>query len=195
MATYNTICFSILFEDRLNIINKLGSLFFDRKKLKNIKIESMKTTLTEWVDPIYGQLSTFFIGSSILEANSVFLSNSPDGWSTMSRSISRLLGCKCIQIRISNNPKNSIFEYSLIQSGESLRIVQLLQDTKWTFFTEGDPLPYEDLASYENNRISKRFNTELIKNYLKVENIDFDQLFTVEFAGVKYETLSWNFVD
>ena len=78
---------------------------------------------------------------------------------------------------------------------DSVRIVQLIQDPKWKFFTKGDPLPYEDVSAYENRLMKNKFNVEIIKAYLKAEGIDFDTLFNSEYTGVKYETLSWQYLD
>lgn len=195
MESYNKLCFSILFEDRKSIINKLSSLFFEKNKLMNIKLVTLKTNLIDWVDPIYGQLSNFYVGASNESSKTFFLTNLPDGWTTMSRYLSKIVSCKCIQIRISTEPKSGLFEYCLINSGETIRTIQLLQDTKWIFSTEGDPLPYEDLTHYENKHTSKRFNVDLIKSYLNSEGIDFDQLFLVDYTGVKYETLSWDYLE
>ena len=192
---YHTLCFSILFDEKKNIISHLGELFFDRSKLNNIKLESFKTSMIDWVNPKYGQLTTFFTGGENNLFYSVFFSNSVDGFSTMSRFLSRKVACKCIQIRISSKPESGIFEYELIEAGETKRIVQLLQDTRWQFYTKGDPLPYEDVSIYENRLMKNKFNVEIIKTYLKAEGIDFDTLFNGEYSGVKYETISWEYLD
>lgn len=189
---FNELCFSILFEEKKIIIGRIGEFFFDRNKLKNINILSWKTKLMSWVDPKYGQLLNFFLGGNDHQNISIFFSNSPDGWKSMARSFSKKLSCKCIQIRISFIPGGGMFEYELMQSGETIRIIQLIQDPKWKFFAKGNPLPYEIVSYYENSIMKNKFNLEIIKKYLKEEGIDFDELLESEFIGVKYETLSWD---
>lgn len=193
--SYNHLCFSIFFEDKKNIISSMGEMFFDRKKLRDIKLVSCKTKMIEWIDPQYGQLSIFFIGSNKDISKTIYLSNSYSGLVSFVRFFSKSIGCKCIQIRISTLPESGIFEYEVMQSGISIRIVQLIQDTKWIFFTKGDPLPYEDVSVYENRLMKNKFNAEIIKAYLKAEGIDFDTIFNSEYTGVKYETMSWEYLD
>lgn len=121
---YHTLCFSILFEDKKKIISLLGELFFDRSKLNNIKLESFKTSIINWVNPEYGKdpecgkLFNFFVGAFKMQTYTVFFSNSPDGWGSMARILSMKAGCKCIQIRISTKPNSGIFEYQLESSQE-----------------------------------------------------------------------------
>ncbi|MFN8337416.1 MAG: hypothetical protein U0T36_00170 [Saprospiraceae bacterium] len=43
--------------------------------------------------------------------------------------------------------------------------------------------------------MKNKFNTEIIRAYLKAEGIDFDSLFDCEYTGVKYETLSWDYLN
>lgn len=193
--SYNQICFSIFFEDKKNIISSIGELFFDKKKLNNIKLVSCKSKMNEWVDPSYGQLSIFFIGANKDISKSIYFSNSYSGLVSFVRHFSKSTRCRCIQIRISTLPDSGIFEYEIIQSGNTIRIIQLLQETKWMFFAKGEPLPYEDLSVYENRLIKNKFNTEIIKSYLNAEGVDFEELWNTEFTGVKYETISWDYLE
>ena len=193
--SFNQLCFSIFFEDKKNIISSMGELFFDRKKLMDIKLISCKTKMNDWIDPQYGKMAIFFIGSNLDINHTIFMSNVPDGWMNMASFFPKKVGCKCIQIRISTEPESGIFEYRVLQNDDTIRIIQLIQDTKWIFFTKGDPLPYEDVSVYENRLMKNKFNVEIIKAYLKAEGIDFDTLFNNEYTGVKYETLSWDYLD
>jgi hypothetical protein len=151
--------------------------------------------MIDWVNPQYGKMETFFIGSNLDIKQTLFISNVPDGWMNMACFFSKNVGCKCIQIRISTNPGSGIFEYRVLQNDDTIRIIQLIEDSKWIFFTEGDPLPYEDLSIYENRLIKKKFNAEILKTYLKAEGIDFDTLLRGEYTGVKYETISWDYLE
>jgi hypothetical protein len=193
--SYNKICFSIFFEDKKNIIGRIGELFFERKKLRDIKLVSCKTKMIDWINPKYGEKEVFFIGSNLNINHTIFMSNVPDGWMNMASFFPKKVGCKCVQIRISTVPESGIFEYRVLQNEKIIRIIQLIQDPKWKFFSEGDPLPYEDVSIYENRLMKNKFNEEIIKAYLKAEGVDFDTLISGEYTGVKYETISWEYLD
>lgn len=193
--SYNQICFSIFFEDKKNIIDRIGELFFERKKLRDIKLVSCKTKMIDWINPKYGKKEVFFIGSNLNINHTIFMSNVPDGWMNMASFFPKKVGCKCVQIRISTVPESGIFEYRVLQYDEIIRIIQLIQDPKWKFFSKGDPLPYEDISIYENRLMKNKFNAEIIISYLKAEGVDFEELWNTEFTGVKYETISWDYLE
>ncbi|AZZ56488.1 hypothetical protein [Rathayibacter iranicus] len=48
---------------------------------------------------------------------------------------------------------------------KTIRVIELTQDSRWTFHTSGDPLPFEDVAAYTNRRIADRFTAEMLADY------------------------------
>ena len=52
-------------------------------------------------------------------------------------------------------------------------MVLALKEDRWTFFQQGEPLPFENLEYYNNKRIKDRMNFAIIKEYLLKMGIDF----------------------
>ncbi|AZZ55028.1 hypothetical protein [Rathayibacter iranicus] len=48
---------------------------------------------------------------------------------------------------------------------EIIRMVAVIQDSRWTFHTSGDPLPFEDVSAYMNRRVADRFTPEMLADY------------------------------
>ncbi|WP_146077099.1 hypothetical protein [Rathayibacter rathayi] len=48
---------------------------------------------------------------------------------------------------------------------EIIRMVAVIQDSRWSFHTSGDPLPFEDVSAYTNRRIADRFTPEMLTDY------------------------------
>ncbi|MHC2186359.1 hypothetical protein ACVLV4_002017 [Rathayibacter agropyri] len=48
---------------------------------------------------------------------------------------------------------------------EIIRMVAVIQDSRWTFHTSGDPLPFEEVSAYTNRRIADRFTPEMLADY------------------------------
>ncbi|QHC56602.1 hypothetical protein [Rathayibacter tanaceti] len=48
---------------------------------------------------------------------------------------------------------------------ETIRVIELTQDSRWTFHTYGDPLPFEEVSAYTNRRIADRFTPEMLADY------------------------------
>lgn len=89
------------------------------------------------------------------------------------RILSELLGCEAVFLRVSERlskkavaagymPSHGCLDFTYWKSGERLRYVGLVYDTKWVFQTTGEPLPFEDVAAYENPRVSERVTFEQI---------------------------------
>ncbi|QHC56600.1 hypothetical protein [Rathayibacter tanaceti] len=48
---------------------------------------------------------------------------------------------------------------------ETVRVIELTQDSRWTFHTYGEPLPFEDISAYTNRRVADRFTPEMLADY------------------------------
>lgn len=120
-------------------------------------------------------LQHFSWWSSDLYPNVVFLSsNKTDGLFSGCCSFQEAIKCDCIMCTMSTSrcsyPKNS-FEY--IHSNGDIRIIMALKEDRWTFFQQGEPLPFENLEYYNSKRIKDRINFDIIKEYLLKLGIDF----------------------
>lgn len=146
------------------------------KKGKATLIHHDTLSLDNYINPEVGSvLERFSWWSSELYPNLVFLSsNRADGLQTGCYSFQKELKCPCINFSVSTDdclyPKNH-FEY--ISSDGKERVVIALKENQWTFYQDGEPLPFENLELYNNKRIKDRINFDIIKEYLSKIGIDF----------------------
>lgn len=190
-------CFSVIFTDLKTLTSHLAPLIYDRSNLLDAIFKTRHQCYSnDWFDPLPGaQLPEFFIGeidTSDNDSKTVFLSNLADGWTTGARKFSRLSKAKSLQIVLSaDDEQSAMYKYEVIESGETVRVVQLYKEGKWIFLEEGTALPYENKECYLHKRKSDRLNNELIIKYLNAEGINFDTLISQPLTGLSYKRLSW----
>lgn len=71
-------------------------------------------------------------------------------------------------VAISNN-ENIYAKYALYHYDKhsNQRVLQALRsDTRWEFYSDGPPLPFERLEYYRRRRVTERLNREIILEYL-----------------------------
>lgn len=65
---------------------------------------------------------------------------------------------------------DSINEF-MIYEGKGPKIRRMVRtmngDPNWNFYTEGEPLPFENMQAYKARRIRDRFNREMLLSYLE----------------------------
>ena len=119
-------------------------------------------------------------------------SNRADGLQTGCYSFQKQLNCPYINISISTDkclyPKNH-FEYVSIDNKE--RVVLALKEDRWTFFQQGEPLPFETMDYYNNRRIKDRMNFAIIKEYLLKMGIDFYKIDSLVNDCTTYIRTDW----
>ena len=99
----------------------------------------------------------------------------PDGWPTLLNQYFTRHRKEIIRVTLSNmNRKFPLYRYEQIQE-DNCRIVQVINDDdEWKFFQSGSLLKFENDIYYKNRRIADRLNNEIIKEYLRSNNIDID---------------------
>lgn len=116
----------------------------------------------------------FLFAPSTNPADVVMAGNQEDGMIALSYFLSRYLKTAFYSIALCDNkgaePKS---EFHLIDKGESKRVVYAMKDPRWIFFEEGTPLPFEDLAYYQNRYIKNRLNKAVLSEYFAKLGFDF----------------------
>ena len=146
------------------------------KKGKAYIIPHDDVCLDRYFNPEIGAtLEQFTWWSSELYPNIVFLSsNQGDGLYSGCYNLRERLKCESINCVVATKncpyPKMSFYYTNL--DGEE-RVVMALKEDRWTFFQQGEPLPFENLDYYNNKRIKDKINFEIIKEYLLKLGIDF----------------------
>lgn len=107
----------------------------------------------------------------------VFLTNMPDGWLTLLNLYFKRYKHEIIRIALSDSGnKFPFYLYEQIQE-DNHRIIQVLkEDSEWKFFQRGSLLPFENSIFYKKRRIADRLNNGIIKQYLRKNKIDIDNL-------------------
>lgn len=137
-----------------------------------------KLDLRKYIDPETGAtLEHFSWWASESYPNMVFLSsNQADGFYSGCYSLRSRLGCSYVNFTVSQEGdlesynKNSFY---YMGPDKKERVVYSLKEDRWTFYQEGDPLPFEDLSHYGKRRVKDRINFDIIKEYLLKIGIDF----------------------
>jgi hypothetical protein len=98
----------------------------------------------------------------------LFVSSVADGYSSMIMSLSKTILGTHLSINVSRPdvayPGNAI---SAVQAGKSVRTVYaMLDNDRWIFFQNGDPLPFEDIDRYRARKKRDRLTPEIISVYL-----------------------------
>lgn len=81
---------------------------------------------------------------------------------------------KNIYFSFDNNTEETTFElYDKLQNEIKLiRSIAVLKESKWEFDQYGSPLPFEKTENYSTRQIKKRFNIDLLTEYMKSLEID-----------------------
>lgn len=76
-------------------------------------------------------------------------------------------GRRVVAIRVSPpDAEWPICELMLYENGSLRRMIRAFRDdTRWDFYQEGEPLPFEDLGAYRRRRIRDRFTREMLMAY------------------------------
>lgn len=133
-------------------------------------------SLENYFNPKLGNtLVQFSWWTSEIYPNMVFLSsNASDGLQTGCYSFHNALKCTCIRCSISsNNDSNPLMFFEYIKPNGLNRVIMALKEERWTFFEQGEPLPFENIEYYSKRRIKDRINFTIIKEYLLKMGIDF----------------------
>lgn len=100
------------------------------------------------------------------ESGCIMLSNYEDGMDSMTHIISSKLDTKILNFRISSvhclDPVNSL---DCVNNGKLQRAIYALKETKWQFYSYGDPLWFESPENYNNKVIKNRINADILTDY------------------------------
>lgn len=73
-----------------------------------------------------------------------------------------------------------VFQFMVFQGGRMKRLVELINDGRWDFGTQGEPLPFEDVQKYKFPKKKDRFTAEMVVCYLgELGFFPFDDAFYV----------------
>lgn len=159
---------------------KKNAFYSELLEKKNAFLEpNYSLDLHEYINPERGfVLERFTWWTSMLYPNMVFLSsNLCDGLQTGCHYLQKELNCECINFSVSSSKglyqKN---HFGYISADGKERIVMAIKEEKWTFFQDGEPLPFENIELYKNKRIKDRINFAVINEYLMKLGIEFCQI-------------------
>ena len=153
-----------------------------------------KLFIDNYLNPEIGcVLAKFSWWTSELYPNIVFLSsNCADGLQTGCYSFQNILKCSCIDYSVSTDQcyyQKNHFEH--ISSDGKERLVMALKEDRWTFYQEGEVLPFENPDYYNNRKIKDRMNFSVIKEYLFKIGIDFYRIDTNVCDCTTYIRTEW----
>lgn len=129
-----------------------------------------------WKNPEYEnhkQLEAFFYNPKNMDKKTVMVTNALDGWSTLSRIIGNYFGCEYIKVRLDDElipePMNS-FIYA--RDNEERVVYSIKEGRKWTFYSTGKPVFFENMDYYKKIRINKRMNRSILIEYCNNIGLD-----------------------
>lgn len=114
---------------------------------------------------------------SNLIGQTAFFVNSYDGRLTIILNYCKKFKRKAVKVSFSNIKEkypSFKFQYLDFSSNENIeRVIILIKDgRKWEFYTSGEVQYFEELENYHNIRSVKKFNKEIILEYLLRLNIN-----------------------
>jgi len=121
-------------------------------------------------------------------------SNYYDGLVTLSNYLSDNLKMPFYRFELSNPEElDKKFSFAKYDGYEILRVMYAMQDPKWVFFEQGEVLPFENTANYEEKWIKDRLNKEIIIEYCSRLGFDITNNNFWESAkpALFYECISW----
>ncbi len=164
-----------------------------KKKKAHLKTHD-NICIDKYYNPVMGSVLAQFSGwTSNLYPNMVFLSsNISDGLQTGCYSFRNILKCACVRCSIStNNDTSPMFFWEYIKPDGEERVIMALKEDRWTFFQQGEPLPFENQEYYNNRRIKDRMNFAIIKEYLLKMGIDFYKIDSAVSDCTTYIRTEW----
>ncbi len=123
----------------------------------------------------------------------VMFSNYADGLSSWAYQITASLKIKAYLFRISTDDyPEAMNAFSLIEDGKNLRTVYAMRDPKWTFYCQGEALPFEDGRLYQRRIIKQRLNKDVLISYCARLGYDIaGDLFWKSSQSILLERIVW----
>lgn len=123
----------------------------------------------------------------------VMFSNYADGLSSWAYQITASLKIKAYLFRISTDDyAEAMNAFSLIEDGKNLRTVYAMRDPKWTFYCQGEALPFEDGRQYQRRIIKQRLNKDVLISYCAWLGYDIaGDLFWKSSQSILLERIVW----
>ena len=166
-------------------LNDLRELFFKEYKSKIIEgffcLSNEPIPFDLYIEPQHDpNPKTYSFWKDSLHDRYVFyMSNLIDGYLWPINFIHKHVHCNSYFCKMSN--ENDLFYlgyfFYVYSSDGAKRHIQAIQDEKrWEFYEDGNPLPFEDLALYNNRLVKKRINNDIIKMYISKLGIEFKDI-------------------
>ena len=138
-------------------------------------------------------LKAYFYAPELCKNRCVMFSNYADGLSSLAYQITDLLKIKAYLFRISaDNYPDAMNAFSFIEDGKSLRTVYVMRDPGWTFYGQGEILPFEDERLYGQRPVRRRLNKNILTAYCRRLGYDItDHLFWKSTQSILLEQVMW----
>jgi hypothetical protein len=103
----------------------------------------------------------------------VLYPNYQDGGHSLVHSIVRLFGVRAVSLRLSSlKVPYPICEFTLHERSPQTRIIRVMKDSKWEFFTMGTEQSFEQLDRYARRVVRERFDISMAASYCQSLGVD-----------------------
>ena len=98
--------------------------------------------------------------------STVLITNLRDGWSSLSYMLAKRLGTKQVQVIATNRDESSQVYFQAWAGGVRRSVMCMRDSHAWVFHTQGEPMPFENLAAYAERRVSRRLTRKMALDYV-----------------------------
>ena len=147
--------------------------FDDSDKMTEIVIKDVYSYYCqkEGIRPV----SFLFYEPQVSPNTTVFYTNSIDGLAGAIENRARQLNWEMYYFNVHDNDGEYLNGYTFYGiHGNKARYLLNYQDPKWTFYEEGEPLPFEDTERYKERLKRKRVDKELLLKYMRCAGWDLE---------------------
>jgi hypothetical protein len=102
-----------------------------------------------------------------MEFGSVLIPNYGDCLIQLMRHLNKTFKIRYFSAFLARNHQSTGYcTFTYAETSGAKRIVQVIQDPRWTFFQKGDVLPFENIDYYKRRIIAERLTPDIIEEYL-----------------------------
>ncbi|WP_310602695.1 hypothetical protein [Anaerosporobacter sp.] len=161
-------------EKRIN--NQETFISLEKKDINKFLIEWKKIKELQIYKKEYS--SALFYNPLISDEKTIMISNLADGWYTLCNVIANNLNCAYYLFTLSDEKDSEPMNSFRYKNNGIKRSIYAMKEGKWYFYSEGEPLYFEEQKHYENKMIKKRLTKQILIDYCKelglfIENENF----------------------
>ena len=108
----------------------------------------------------------FFFNLSIEPGKTIMISSLQDGWYTLCNVISHKMKFEYYLLTLSATdepePMNALFYVNNLSEKKRMRVVYVMKEGRWLFYSEGTPLSFEKTDYYKRVRKKERLNKDIL---------------------------------